>query len=139
MHQKIQNETGSRTVKQTRGDAAEASAGRFLESRGLHILERGYLRRRGELDLVCADPASRGIVFVEVRYRSRLDYGGPLASVTYAKARKLRITARAWLQQHADPRRPARIDVIGICPARFGAPGDLSWEGQRLTWVQSAC
>jgi putative endonuclease len=146
--------SGTRTARQQLGDAAEASAARFLESRGLVVLERGHTRRCGEIDLVCVEPATRGIVFVEVRYRSSHRYGGPLASVTRAKAMRLRKTAAAWLQRHADPRRPARIDVIGLSPGHTstGRPWAeqplalersvnkvVLWEDQQLCWLQSAC
>ena len=137
-----------RTSQQQRGDAAEASAARFLESRGLVVLDRGYVRRTGELDLVCVEPATHTVVFVEVRFRRSLQHGGPLGSITASKARKLRSTAAAWLQRHADPRRPARIDVIGISLIRAQAgaawpvdeiSNEISWEGNYLTWVKSAC
>jgi len=79
-----------------------------------------------------------------VRYRSTHRYGGPLASVTRTKAMRLRKTAASWLQRHADPRRSARIDVIGLSPERPSAlqrsvNKTVLWEGQQLCWLQSAC
>jgi putative endonuclease len=94
------------------GKLAEQRACRFLESRGLACLERNYRRRIGEIDLVMRDPANDTIVFVEVRYRQRRDYGSALESIDYRKQAKLKRTARAWLQQHADDRTAARIDVV---------------------------
>ena len=135
-------EATRKTSQQERGEVAEASAARFLESRGLVVLDRGYVRRTGELDLICVDPTSRAVVFVEVRYRHSLQYGGPLQSITPAKTRRLRLTAHAWLQRHADPHRPARIDVVGISPAKADNQGpqkEFDWEGNYVTWVQSAC
>lgn len=136
--------TTRRSTQQLTGDAAELSAARFLESQGLVILDRNHVRRMGELDLVCVDPADRSIVFVEVRYRRNHRYGSPVASITPRKIARLRLTARAWLQRHADPRRPARIDVIGISPCvTQGVPADngsnFVWENQHLIWVRSAC
>lgn len=94
------------------GMLAERRACRFLESRGLACLERNYRRRIGEIDLVMREQASNTIVFVEVRYRQRCDYGSALDSIDYRKQAKLRRTANAWLQQHADERTAARIDVV---------------------------
>lgn len=133
-----------RTYRQQRGDAAESSAARFLESHGLVVLERSFRRRFGELDLVCVDPEDGSIVFVEVRYRSSDSHGGPLASVTPHKALRLRKTAAAWLQRNADPRRRARIDVIGICPAAQRLTDTMInpvvlWEEQQLCWLLSVC
>lgn len=132
---------------QARGEAAEASAARFLETQGLVVLERRYSRRCGEVDVICVDPATRAVVFVEVRYRHDHRFGGPVASVTPAKARRLRHTAASWLQRHADPQRPARIDVIGLSTLKTGAldaglaasPDDHRWEGMHLQWIQAAC
>lgn len=130
-------------LAQQRGKDAEASAARFLEAQGLVVLERRFAVRRGEVDLVCVDPSTHGIVFVEVRFRSRHDFGGALASVTRAKAQRLRFAASVWLQRKADARRPARIDVIGLSPGASprhdSANAQYRWEGLNLAWVQSVC
>ena len=108
-------------------------------------LARQYVRRVGELDLVMVEPGTGTIVFAEVRYRASGARGGAALSVDARKRRRLRATASAWLQRHADPRRPARIDVLGLGPAgaaddprRPGRPGDVRWEGRWLTWLPGA-
>ncbi len=134
----------TRTSRRRAGDAAEAVACRHLESAGLVALERQYLRRIGELDLVMVEPGTGTIVFVEVRYRADARRGGALASVTAAKRRRLGLTAAAWLQRHADPRRAARIDLVGLSPADVAAapraPGDdfrtAIVEGYRVEWLR---
>ena len=133
-----------RTSRRRAGDAAEASAARFLAARGLVPLARQWARRVGELDLVMVCPRTGTIVFVEVRYRASGARGGPTGSVDAPKRRRLRLAATAWLQRHADPRRPARIDVIGMMPGAPDASGGRSasatrgpgvaWEGYRLDW-----
>lgn len=57
-----------------RGVAAELLAERYLTARGLIVEARNYRVRGGEIDLVCRDGES--LVFVEVRLRSHVDYGG---------------------------------------------------------------
>lgn len=79
----------------TRGRAAEALAARHLEDHGLVVLERNFRIRGGEIDLVCRD--GRSLVFVEVRLRSRGDYGGAAASITAAKRRRIVLAARHYL------------------------------------------
>ncbi|MEE9321864.1 MAG: YraN family protein [Granulosicoccus sp.] len=95
-----------------KGQLAERRACQFLESHGLACLERNYRLRIGEIDLVMQEPASGTIVFVEVRYRQRRNHCSALESIDHRKQAKLRRTARAWLQQHADDRTSARIDVV---------------------------
>ncbi len=109
-----------RSAEEAPRDAAEERARRYLEGQGLRCLARNYSTRRGELDLVMADgPVT---VFVEVRRRSRGDYGGALASVTAAKRRRLRRAAAAWLAQAPGW---ARFDVVAI-------------EDDTLHWIPDA-
>ena len=63
-----------------RGREAEALAARYLESHGQRVIERNFRVRGGEIDLICRD--GRTLVFVEVRQRSRSDFGGAGASIT---------------------------------------------------------
>lgn len=100
-----------------RGRAHEAAARRFLESRGLRILQSNFHCRFGEIDLIAED--GEDLVFVEVRARRNPDYGGPLASIGAGKRNRLRRSALAYLQRTAQSERPCRFDVIG-----FGAPGE---------------
>ena len=107
------------------GRSAEALARRHLEERGLRLRSANYRCRWGELDLVMEAPEGT-IVFVEVRYRARADYGGAAASVDAAKQRRLVRAAGAWLAQHDQGRRPSRFDVVAI-------------EGEdRLEWIVGA-
>ena len=135
-----------RTARQRSGDAAEAAAARFLVSQGLPALQRHFVRRVGEIDLIHIEPASGTVVFVEVRYRRSSAYGGALGSVGVRKRRALQRVVRAWLQAHADRRRPARIDVIGMtCSSpstalelTWAEPSWRSWEDYRLCWIENA-
>jgi putative endonuclease len=106
---------------QARGAAAEDRAARFLEQRGMRIVERNFRVRGGEIDLVCRDGAS--LVFVEVRLRSRADYGGAAASITPAKQARLITAARHWLARHGEA--PCRFDCVLI-------------DGDRTEWLKDA-
>lgn len=131
--------------KQQRGEQSEAIARSWMEAQGYRFLEANYNRRIGELDLIVEHPDGRTIVFVEVRYRFGEHFGGAIASVDYAKQRKLRRTAKSWLQKHACSMTPARIDVIGLSPASEGAateqlrsPRNHIWLGHGLQWIINA-
>jgi putative endonuclease len=62
------------------GQAAESRAEAFLKTQGLTLVARNWRCRFGEIDLVMQDGST--LVFVEVRLRSRSDFGGAAASVT---------------------------------------------------------
>ena len=94
-----------------KGRLAENQAAAYLTARGLAILARNYRVKGGELDLVAMDGPT--LVFVEVRLRSRMDFGGPEASVTGAKRRRLSLAARHWLAgPGARHRGPCRFDCL---------------------------
>jgi putative endonuclease len=92
----------------TSGPRAEALALAFLERQGLEHVESNWRCRFGEIDLVLRDGAS--IVFVEVRLRTRSDYGGAAESVDRRKRAKLVAAARLYLARAPDL--PCRFDVV---------------------------
>ena len=72
----------------------------------------------GEIDLVMLDRSKvhkKILVFVEVRFRSRQDFGGAAASVTLVKQRRIIRTAQ-WFRQNQPTYQnlPCRFDVIAI-------------------------
>lgn len=95
-----------------RGREAEALAAAFLEAQGYRVLARNHATRRGEVDLVCREGDT--LCFVEVRSRSRRDYGSPEESVTIAKARRVVAAATDWALRHGGLARPMRFDVVAV-------------------------
>ena len=93
------------------GQSAETRAEVFLVSQGLTPITRNWRCRFGEIDLIMQDGATR--VFVEVRLRSRSDFGGAAASVTPAKQRKLLAAARQYLTT-LKTLPPCRFDVVAL-------------------------
>lgn len=103
--------SGPRTSRQRAGDAAETAACERLQQEGCRILARNVRFRAGEIDIVAAD--GDALVFVEVRMRSRDDYGGAGGSVDRFKQRRLLHAAQLFLQQHYGDRvPPCRFDVM---------------------------
>lgn len=93
-----------------RGREAEERAARYLAERGLSIVARNFRVRGGEIDLICRD--GRTLVFVEVRQRSRRDFGGAAESITYAKRRRIILAARFYLASR--PPCDCRFDCVLI-------------------------
>lgn len=95
-------------TRQAKGAAAEQLAADYLQRQGLTLLERNFRVRGGEIDLICRD--GRTMVFVEVRLRSRGDFGGAAASITATKQARLILAARHWLLRHGET--PCRFDCV---------------------------
>jgi putative endonuclease len=96
-----------------RGAASEQLAAGYLEARGLIVIERNLRCKSGELDLLCLDGAV--LVIVEVRQRSRMDFGGALASLSARKQRKIARAARFFLQRQPRWRdHPVRKDAFRV-------------------------
>jgi putative endonuclease len=107
--------------KQARGRQGEDDALAYLLLQGLVLLQRNYLCKGGELDLIMRDGAS--VVFVEVRLRSSTTFGGALASITPAKQRRMVVAAQTWLlRQKTVP--PCRFDALAI-------------DGGRISWLKN--
>jgi putative endonuclease len=103
------------TTTKARGDAGEDEALAFLQARGLRLLQRNYRtpgRGGGEIDLIMQ--ASDGtVVFVEVRKRSRSDFGGAAATIGHVKQRRIVFAARHYLLSWRQLP-PARFDVVAL-------------------------
>ena len=98
-------------LKSLLGQSAESRAAAFLQTHGLKLLSRNWRCRFGEIDLIMQDGAT--LVFVEVRLRSRDDFGGAAASVTPAKQKKLLAAARQYLSG-SKTLPPCRFDVVAL-------------------------
>lgn len=119
-----------RTEKRIKGDHKERLAEAYLSAKGLDLIERNFLCKSGEIDLIMKDASKQNqeyLVFIEVRYRENQEFGGALASITAGKQKKLRRAAEYYLLQHFGNTPPAcRFDVVGI-------------EGQNeIMWIKNA-
>lgn len=114
----------SRTAAQHAGDAAEAFVAARLTDAGWTILARNVHVGRREIDLVATDPGPPPtLVIVEVRWRSRRDYGLGEETVDHRKRRRLREAAYALLDGGPWPHLPLRFDLVVVEPGdRGGEP-----------------
>lgn len=97
------------------GKAAELDAYQFLKDQGLHMLAQNYQCYHGEIDLIMQDRDD--IVFVEVRKRSRIDYGNAFETVGTSKRKKLIKAAIHFLQKKNWLYKVnSRFDIIAIHP-----------------------
>jgi len=105
------------------GEEQERRACAYLQGKGLHLLERNYRCRRGEIDLVMREAGT--LVFVEVRFRGTTRFGTPAETVDVHKQRKLAVAASHYLQ-HNPTNLPCRFDVIALSGTN------------RIDWIRDA-
>lgn len=121
-----QGKAGTPATTKARGDAGEDEALAYLQDQGLRLLQRNYRtpgRGGGEIDLIMQSPDGT-VVFVEVRKRSRSDFGGAGASIGRTKQQRILLAARHYLMRW---RRmpPTRFDVVLL-------------DGAGPVWLQAA-
>ena len=104
------------------GALGERLAADYLRGLGLRVIARNWRCRYGELDIVAADDASRGVVFVEVKTRTSDQFGGVAEAVTPEKVRRLRRLAGLWLAQQDGSWASVRVDVVTVRMGRRRDP-----------------
>jgi putative endonuclease len=110
------------------GKRAEAMARLHLEKQGYILLVQNYRSKLGEIDLIMEDNSD--IVFVEVRYRRRSDFGSAMESIDQRKKNKIIKTAMFYLQQkNWFYHKNSRFDVVTLQPVN----GKL-----HLDWIKNA-
>ena len=99
-------------ARQNLGKAGEDLACRELERRGYAIVTRRYRAQRGELDIIARDGAA--LVFVEVKAREDLRFGGGAEAITALKRRRMARVALDYMARHHAVDCPCRFDVVSI-------------------------
>lgn len=107
------------------GKQSEQLAAAYLVQNGLTIVESNFHCRFGEIDIIAKD--AEVIIFVEVKYRNDISYGGAISAISPSKQKKIKKSARIYLQQHAlnEYNTACRFDVIAM-QGQLNAP-DITW------------
>ena len=111
----------SLSERQQIGQVGEDQALRYLLTQQLILVERNFRCRCGEIDLIMWH--GKTLVFVEVRKRAGMRYGGAAASINWQKQAKLLTAAQFFLQRYRSPP-PCRFDAIAI-------------DGDTLNWMRN--
>ena len=104
-----------------RGARGEKLACRLLRRNGYKILYRNFKGRSGgEIDIVCRDRDT--LVFVEVKTRTREDFGRPIAAVDKEKQKRVSRGGLNWLRMLDNPDILFRFDVVEVIIAEDASP-----------------
>lgn len=102
----------------TLGRIAEDATAARLVARGFRILGRNVRVGRLELDLV-AERNGR-VIAVEVRGRTRTDFGHPAETLDAQKRARIRRAFAIWLAQERIAHTSIRLDVAALVLDRAG-------------------
>ena len=95
------------------GKKGEDLACKFLKKDKYKVLEKNFRARQGEIDIIAED--RNGVLcFVEVKARSRKDYGLPIEAVTHSKQKKLLATAFIYLETKKMQSKDMRFDIVSV-------------------------
>lgn len=111
------------TQAQDLGSWGEEEAARYLQGKGLRLIDRHYQTRWGEVDLIFRDRDT--IVFVEVKTRLHAHQPSALDALTPAKQKKVVSTALSYMKMKRLAQDNMRFDVVVL-------------EAGRIEWIPGA-
>jgi len=98
--------------RKTTGNRGEEIARHFYESRGCEILEMNFRFKRAEIDIIVLENEKR-LVFVEVKTRTRKDYGEPEMFVSRSQQKRIKEAAEEYIfgiNWHKE----IRFDIVSV-------------------------
>lgn len=98
------------------GRKYEDMAADYLRNQGFKIIERSYSCQMGEIDIIAYE--GQTLAFIEVRARSRTDFGTPAETVGSAKQNRIVKTALNYIKHKNIKPQELRFDVLSIVPQR---------------------
>ncbi len=104
------------STRQEIGASNESRACEYLISKGWELLAKNFRTRLGEIDLIFKEQDGT-IVFVEVKYRARSDYGESSEMINGLKQRKIVKAAHSYIKSNRLHSHFFRFDVVAISPS----------------------
>ena len=114
-----------RSLGTNHGRVGEDLAHRYLRRHGCTVVARNYRTRSGsgEIDLVVWHGAT--LAFVEVKTRSRTDFGDPESAVDAEKQARVQFAARDYARRAGVDWSRTRFDIVSVF---LGKPTRLHWN-----------
>jgi len=98
--------------RKAKGKEGEEIAKSFYETRGCEILEENYRFQRSEVDLIVLQEETL-LIFVEVKSRSRKDFGEPESFVSDAQQGRIKEAAEEYIYA-INWKKDIRFDIICV-------------------------
>ena len=113
--------------KKELGKKGEELALRFLKKRGYRIIEKNYVCKMGEMDIIAREKDT--LAFIEVKTRTTTEFGPPQLAVNSSKQRQLSKVALTYLKAKQLEDVKARFDVVAIL---------LDQKGEEIELIKDA-
>jgi putative endonuclease len=123
---------GPRTKKKELGKKGEEIALRFLKKKGYRIIEKNYVCKMGEMDIIAKEKDT--LAFVEVKTRTSTTFGPPQLAVNPRKQIQLSKVALYFLKEKGIEDIKARFDVVAILLGPKGEEIELIRDAFELCW-----
>ena len=94
------------------GKIGEDKATEYLEKLGYKIIERNFVAKQGEIDIIAKD--KQELVFIEVKTRTNNLYGKPIDSVNKPKQKHFTNTVEYYIYSKHLENEYVRLDVIEV-------------------------
>ncbi len=118
--------------KKELGKKGEEVAIRFLKKRGYRLIEKNYVCKMGEMDIIAKEKDT--LVFIEVKTRTSTLFGPPQLAVHSSKQRQLSKVALNYLKEKKLEDVKARFDVVAILLEQKGEKIELIKDAFDLNW-----
>jgi putative endonuclease len=118
--------------KKELGKKGEEVAIRFLKKRGYRIIEKNYVCKMGEMDIIAREKDT--LAFIEVKTRTSTEFGPPQLAVNSSKQRQLSKVALNYLKEKKLEDVKARFDVVAILLGQKGEEIELIRDAFDLSW-----
>lgn len=98
--------------KRTFGKFYEDLAVDFFKNKGYKIITRNFNSSFGEIDIIAE---KNGVLcFIEVKARSKKDFGSPLEAITPSKQKRMIKIAEYYCMKNKIINKPLRFEALGI-------------------------
>ncbi len=94
------------------GKRGEELATRYLQKKGIKIIERNFKCRQGEIDIIGKE--EKELIFVEVKTRTNLKYGKPREAVNPIKRKHMNRAIEFYLYTNQLTNEQIRIDIMEV-------------------------
>lgn len=135
---KLPFRSGPLSHKSSKGASAENIACLYLSQQGIKIVERNYRTQRGEIDIIAREDDT--LIFVEVRLRSKPNFGDAAQSIDARKQARLITAAQHYLlKKGLTDAQPCRFDAICMSTVDTDtAKTDTHPNRQTIDWIRDA-
>ncbi len=121
-----------RREKKELGRRGEEVALRFLKKKGYRIIEKNYVCKMGEMDIIAKEKDT--LAFIEVKARTSREFGPPQLAVNDWKQRQLSKIALNYLKEKRLEDVKARFDVVAIFLGQKDEEIELIRNAFDLNW-----